>query len=92
MDRSLPRLLEDNAFLEEILLDENALDSDLGNETLELEEPHAAKRWVVSYIVTALRFFYEQNQDQILAPYNFEYVKTTLAVYTGCKLNTHDLI
>ena len=42
MDRSPSRLPEDNAFLEEILLDENALDSDSADDDLELEDPHAA--------------------------------------------------
>ncbi|KAJ1257150.1 hypothetical protein BS78_K194300 [Paspalum vaginatum] len=31
-----------------------------------------AQREVISYIVTALRFFYDENQDQILAPYHFD--------------------
>ena len=34
-----------------------------------------AQRTVAAYIVIALTFFYEENQDQILAPYKFEYVK-----------------
>ena len=50
------------------------------------------KKKVAAYINNALTFFHEQNRDEIYTPYNFEYVKTTLAVYTGCKLNTHDLI
>ena len=41
MDRSRSRLLEDNAFLKEILLDEDALDSDSADDNLELEDPHA---------------------------------------------------
>ena len=35
-----------------------------------------AKLDVAAYILTALRFFYEENKDQIFAPYNFSYVKT----------------
>jgi len=42
MVRSPSRVPEDNAFLEEILLDENALNSYSADDNVELEDPHAA--------------------------------------------------
>ena len=35
-----------------------------------------SKAKVASYICNALKFFHDKKRDQILAPYNFEYVNT----------------